>query len=185
MSQMAQCQNFSNIPRTSSKACPLYTPRRAKQKPHPNPFSSNTSQPNTAPRTIKCKLNTILRDKSILPALKDASERYNLITFEGAKVLQMYVLDALNSGTPLPAMNQTFIRRIFESVTRHRDSTMPKSTSDPTINLIRDEYARTRPPGAQWTSGWYVYSSFFIVIVVVCLSIHSQPVNPNPVKPKD
>ena len=145
--------------RASSKKCSLYKGRRssgapsAPEGPEP-PAGGNAEQPSLAPRTIKCTLNTLLLDNSILPALTDAAERLNRITFEGAKVLQMIVLDMLSSGTPIPAMDQTYIRRVFQSVSRSASSVAPKTTKDATINRVRDEFALTRPPGAEWTSSF-------------------------------
>src|SRR3982751_3547448 len=89
---------------------------------HPSPCKATRTQPtrphwskcNTSSSwksTIKCKLVSIIRDPSIIPALKDTNERFNRVTYEGAKVLQLYILSKLESGNPLPIMDQNFIRR--------------------------------------------------------------------------
>ena len=76
--------------------------------------------------------------------------------FEGVKVLQLYTLDKISSGTPIPVIDQTFVRRVFASVSRFPSSAAPTTTNDASINAIRDQYALTRPPGEQWTSNRYL-----------------------------
>ncbi|CAJ0834088.1 1038_t:CDS:2 [Entrophospora sp. SA101] len=44
----------------------------------------------------KCTLNIMLIDNSIKPALEDALTHINTITFEGAKLLELYLLDKLD-----------------------------------------------------------------------------------------
>lgn len=151
--------------RTTSKKCPLYTPRRAKQQPNPPDPTGQSATPAAlgSPRTIKCKLASVIRDPSIIPALEDANERLNRVTYEGAKVLQLYVLSKLEAGAPLPTIDQTFIRRIFASVMRPDNSVVPKTTMDNTINEIRDQYATIRPFGTPWTSDRYVTFCFINV----------------------
>src|SRR3954467_4387507 len=80
--------------------CSLYTPRCAKQKPDPpDPANQHIApEPPGKPHTIKCKLSTIIRDPTLLQHLNDVTERYNHITFEGAKVLQLYILTKLETG---------------------------------------------------------------------------------------
>ena len=85
--------------RTTSKNCPLYTPRRAKQQqPYPpDPTGQSvTSEAPRSPRTIKCKLASIVRDRSIIPALENANERFNR-QFRGAKTTRDITINRIRN----------------------------------------------------------------------------------------
>nr|CAG8558271.1 3864_t:CDS:2 [Entrophospora candida] len=86
----------------TSKNCPIQKVSRAKIYPTFN--STNTL---TLTRTIKCALNSMLIDNSIKPALEDALTHINTITFEGAKLLELYLLDKLDRETSEHAMVST------------------------------------------------------------------------------
>ena len=88
--------------RISSKKCRLYKP------PIAGPAKTATGE-KLVPRTIKFKFNSHISDRSIIPTLENALESYNSITYEGAKLLQIYVLHFLETQQPLPIMDHLFI----------------------------------------------------------------------------
>jgi hypothetical protein len=65
----------------------------------------------------------MLLDNSIKPALEDALTRINTITFEGAKLLELYLLDKLDKEVPdqIPIMDYNFIQKLFQAVHAEKD----------------------------------------------------------------
>jgi len=97
----------------------------------------------------------MLLDNSIKPALEDALTRINTITFEGAKLLELYLLDKLDKEVPdqIPIMDYNFIRKLFQAVSCREGSHSPQRTSDESLNTLRDNhYANQRPLNMQWMS---------------------------------
>jgi len=131
--------------RISCSKCPLNKKRRAKQ---------DTNNIKYKVSCIKKKLKQFLKSDQLLPIIKSAICRVNDITYEGAKILELLILDHFNNHNlqQLPQIDSQFIRRIFQSTTTtlHSNGT-PSNTKCDLINNIRNEYAIQRPVEMQWT----------------------------------
>ena len=53
----------------------------------------------------------------IAEVLEDAVKRLTQILAEGSRLLSLVLLHHLESGLPIPVINQTFIYRVFNAVT--------------------------------------------------------------------
>ncbi len=121
--------------RRSSKKCPNHKPRLATINPNDDTISRHK-------RVIKMKLNGFLTHlgRDLLDTLAEFSDQFDRVSFLGAKVAQLFVLDHLENGRSLPVIDQTLVRNWFASVTADASS-KPKTTRIKHVNGARDKLA--------------------------------------------
>ncbi len=134
--------------RSSSKKCLNYKPRLANIRPGDTTISR-------LKRVIKMKLNGFLTDqgKELLVTLSEFSDQFDRVSFLGAKVAQLYVLDHLENARTIPVIDQALAYNWFTSVTVDAKTSKPKVTRFGTINAVRDKLATV-------TSEWVTVDHF-------------------------
>ena len=124
-------------------------------------------------RAVKMQLTSSLSDDTLIPEILDQVDRFNSITFHGAKVLMLIVGQCLNQGTPLPAFNDTFIRQVFAScsVDAHGNETL---VTNPVIQNARTAYRNVQAHGFQFTSKSHLTQAITLEArsYYVCLANH-------------
>ncbi|CAH1764597.1 14267_t:CDS:2, partial [Entrophospora sp. SA101] len=93
------------------------------QKREAKPYSKNL------PSLKRCKCGSLKHQH--ITTLEDALTHINTITFEGAKLLELYLLDKLDREVPdqIPIMDYNFIRKLFQAVSCREGSHDPQRTS--------------------------------------------------------
>src|SRR5262249_1452819 len=100
-----------------------------------------------------------LGEPALEPVIEDAVARMTSITFEAARLANLYVLHLLNTNQAVPPLDYNhFMRLPFQAVLRRsQNDGAPKDTSDEALNHVRDtDYASCRPQGLEWNDGEYV-----------------------------
>ena len=124
----------------------------SEQHPPPTQTDEEASQPDDSEDllTIKCRLSYHIYDRTLIADIVNQVKRHQEITFHGAKLLSLLVIDALENGRIPPLINQSLILKVFQacSVIPGRQNRNPNQD----IDRVRDLYLAAQPPGFRWQS---------------------------------
>lgn len=72
-----------------------------------------TSDDSGAYTAVKCRLNSVIKDKKLLPVIEEAVSFYTRISVWSSRLLTLHVLRLMEEGKPIPRLNTGYLGRVI------------------------------------------------------------------------